>query len=131
MLKKKEEKKIRDPRISDLMALIVKYDKKNKPFSADLVKKMQELRELYIEFEQPTLVKSIRLVCEYAEAFEMFKIDAWEEEGGMSTLEYFLYLLNNAHNKYNKDELKSLNTYLKARMDGEEVEFIRPDEDEE
>ena len=130
MLKKKEEKKIRDPRISDLMALIVKYHKKNKPFSADLVKKMQELRELYIEFEQPTLVKSIRLVCEYAEAFEMFKIDAWEEEGGLSSLEYFLYLLNNSHNKYNKEELKSLNTYLKARLEGEDVEYVRPDDEE-
>jgi hypothetical protein len=89
------------------------------------------LQELYIEFEQPTLVKSIRLVCEYAEAFEVFKIDAWEEEGGMSSLDYFLYLLNNAHNKYNKDELKSLNTYIKARLDGEEVEYVRPDEEEE
>jgi hypothetical protein len=50
---------------------------------------MQELRSVFIEMEQPTLVKSIRLVCEFAEAFDGFAIDLWEAEGGLSSLSIF------------------------------------------
>jgi hypothetical protein len=131
MLKKKEEKKNRDPKVVDLVEKIKKAFSKDKGISQNVVSKMQDLRNLFIEQEQPTLVKSIRLVYEYAEAFDEFKIDLWEEEGGLGSFDYYLGLLENSHNKYNKEEIKSLNVYLKARLAGEDAEFQRPEDDED
>jgi hypothetical protein len=131
MLKKKEEKKNRDPKVVDLVEKIKDAFAKDNSFSQNVVSAMQELRNLFIVQEQPTLVKSIRLVYEYAEAFGSFSIDAWEEEGGLVSFDYYLGLLENSNNKYNKEEIKALNIYLKARLSGEDVEFLRPEDDEE
>ncbi len=131
MLKKKEEKKNRDPKVVDLVEKIKDAFAKDNSFSQNVVSAMQELRNLFIEQEQPTLVKSIRLVYEYAEAFDSFSIDAWEEEGGLVSFDYYLGLLENSNNKYNKEEIKALNIYLKARLSGEDAEFLRPEDDEE
>jgi hypothetical protein len=131
MLKKKEEKKNRDPKVVDLVEKIKDAFAKDNGFSKNVVSAMQELRSLFIEQEQPTLVKSIRLVYEYAEAFDNFSIDAWEEEGGLGSFDYYLGLLENSNNKYNKEEIKALNNYLKARLAGEDAEFLRPEDDEE
>ena len=60
MLKKKEEKKNRDPKVVELVEKITKAYEKDKKFSTDVVAKMQDLRNLFIEQEQPTLVKSVR-----------------------------------------------------------------------
>ncbi len=128
---KKEEKKIRDSRISDLISSINDSFLSDKGFSDEVVNKMKELRSVYIELEQPTLVKSIRLVYEYAQTFGQFSIDLWEEESEDGSLSYFLDLIENAHNKYNREEIKALNVFLKARLAGEEVEFTRPDDEEE
>jgi hypothetical protein len=131
MLKKKEEKKNRDPKVVDLVDKIKDAFANDNGFSKNVVSAMQELRSLFIEQEQPTLVKSIRLVYEYAEAFDSFSIDAWEEEGGLGSFDYYLGLLENSNNKYNKEEIKALNNYLKARLAGEDAEFLRPEDDEE
>jgi hypothetical protein len=131
MLKKKEEKKNRDPKVVDLVEKIKDAFANDNGFSNNVVSAMQELRSLFIEQEQPTLVKSIRLVYEYAEAFGNFSIDAWEEEGGLGSFDYYLGLLENSNNKYNKEEIKALNNYLKARLAGEDAEFLRPEDDEE
>jgi hypothetical protein len=131
MLKKKEEKKNRDPKVVDLVDKIKDAFASDNGFSKNVVSAMQELRSLFIEQEQPTLVKSIRLVYEYAEAFDSFSIDAWEEEGGLGSFDYYLGLLENSNNKYNKEEIKALNNYLKARLAGEDAEFLRPEDDEE
>ena len=131
MLKKKEEKKNRDPKVVDLVDKIKDAFANDNGFSKNVVSAMQELRSLFIEQEQPTLVKSIRLVYEYAEAFDNFSIDAWEEEGGLGSFDYYLGLLENSNNKYNKEEIKALNNYLKARLAGEDAEFLRPEDDEE
>ena len=128
---KKEEKKIRDARIPEMIAAIKKAFKSDKGFSDEVVSKMQELRAVFIELEQPTLVKSIRLVYEYAQTFDGFSIDLWEEESKDGSLNYFLDLIENAHNKYNREEIKALNVFLKARLAGEEAEFVRPDDEEE
>jgi hypothetical protein len=129
MLKKKEEKKIKDNRINELVNQIRSLYQNEQVINEDIVEKMKDLRNVFIELEQPTLVKSIRLVYEYADAVGEFLIDAWEEEGGVSSFEYFLYLISNAHNKYNRDEIKAMNDYLKARLAGEDAEFVRPDEE--
>lgn len=131
MLKKKEEKKNRDPKVVELVEKITKAYEKDKKFSTDVVAKMQDLRNLFIEMEQPTLVKSVRLVYEYAEAFGEFSIETWEAEGGLSSFEYYLGLLENCNNKYNREEVKALNTYLKAKLAGEDAEFLRPDDEDE
>ena len=131
MLSKKEEKKNRDPKVVNLVEKIKAAFAKDKGFSKNVVAAMHELRNLFIEQEQPTLVKSIRLVYEYAEAFEDFSVDAWEEEGGLGSFDYYLGLLENSNNKYNKEEIKALNNYLKARLAGEDAEFQRPEDDEE
>jgi len=131
MLSKKEEKKNRDPKVVNLVEKIKVAFAKDKGFSKNVVAAMHELRNLFIEQEQPTLVKSIRLVYEYAEAFEDFSVDAWEEEGGLGSFDYYLGLLENSNNKYNKEEIKALNNYLKARLAGEDAEFQRPEDDEE
>lgn len=100
-------------------------------FSEPMVDKMKALRQMYIELEQPTLVKSVRLVYEYAESKDWtFSLAAWEEENDISSLEYYLDLLTNPGNKYNREEIRELNDYLKATLKGEEVEF-RPGADDE
>jgi len=117
--------------VSDLVEKIKNAYANDNGISKEVVSKMQELRNLFIEQEQPTLVKSIRLVYEYAEAFDGFSIDAWEEEGGLGSFDYYLGLLENFNNKYNKEEIKALNVFLKARLLGEDAEFQRPEDDEE
>lgn len=131
MQKKKEEKKIKDNRITEITQQVKALYIDDQTFTDEIVEKLKNLRNVFIELEQPSIVKSIRLVYEYAEGFGDFRIDAWEEEGGVNSLEYFLYLISNAHNKYNRDEIKALNDYLKAKLAGDDAEFIRPDEDEE
>jgi hypothetical protein len=131
MQKKKDDKKNRDPRVIQLVEQIKKAYKKDKKFSEDVVNTMKELRQIFIELEQPAIVKAIRLVYEYAETFKGFVIELWEEDSETTSLEYFVGLLDNFHNKYNRDEIRAINVFLKARLAGEEVEFIRPDEDEE
>jgi hypothetical protein len=39
--------------------------------------------------------------------------------------------LENCNNKYNREEVKALNTYLKAKLAGEDAEFQRPDDEDE
>jgi len=131
MQKKKDDKKARDPRITELIDQIKKSYSKSKTFSEEVVKKMQELREIFIELEQPTLVKAIRLVYESAATFNGFAITLWEEDCVDGSLFYFLDLLANAHNKYNRDEIRAMNVHLKARLAGEEAEFVRPEDDED
>lgn len=92
---------------------------------------MKELRQIFIELEQPAIVKAIRLVYEYAETFKGFVIELWEEDSETTSLEYFVGLLDNFHNKYNREEIRAINVFLKARLAGEEVEFVRPDDEDE
>ena len=131
MQKKKDDKKNRDPRVIQLVEQIKKAYKKDKKFSEDVVNTMKELRQIFIELEQPAIVKAIRLVYEYAETFKGFVIELWEEDSETTSLEYFVGLLDNFHNKYNREEIRAINVFLKARLAGEEVEFIRPDDEDE
>lgn len=131
MQKKKEEKKNRDPKVSELVSIISKAYAKDKAFTEAVLSPMQELRTYFIELEQPTLVKAIRLVYEYAAAFDGFVVSVWEEDNNVSSLEYFLGLLENFQNKYNREEIKTLNVFLKARLLGEDAEFVRPEDDDE
>ena len=131
MQKKKDDKKNRDPRVIQLVEQIKKAYKKDKKFSEDVVNTMKEVRQIFIELEQPAIVKAIRLVYEYAETFKGFVIELWEEDSETTSLEYFVGLLDNFHNKYNREEIRAINVFLKARLAGEEVEFIRPDDEDE
>lgn len=124
-------KEINDPRIPEYLENIKNSYLENNSFSEEVTTLMQELREIYKEYEQPTLVKSVRLVYEFAAGFDGFQIQVWEEENGISSLEYYLGLLSNPFNKYNREEIKELNNYLKAKLKGEDVEFMPDNEEEE
>jgi hypothetical protein len=124
-------KEIHDPRIPKYLEDIKNSYLENNNFSDDVVAKMKELREIYKEHKQPTLVKSVRLVYEFAADFDGFHIQLWEDENDISSLEYYLDLLSNPFNKYNREEIKELNNYLKAKLNGEDVEFMPETEEDE
>lgn len=133
MQKKKDGKKIEDQRVFDLInAIRAAYADNKQEISGSVVEKMQELRNVFIELQHPTLVKSVRLVYEYAAEFGAFSIEPWEEDTETNSFEYYLELLENPFNKYNREEIKELNNFLKGRLNGEEVVFhVSIDEDEE
>ena len=96
-----------------------------------LIAKMKELREVFIEHEQPTIVKSLRLAYEHIEHYGDYRLtymgrdESLLEEGeeveapaeGISPFEYFMDLLANPTNKYNKDEIKEVNLLLKESLE--------------
>lgn len=81
------------------------------------IEKMKKLREEFKALKLPTVVKGIRLVYEYLESNENLDgLSYWEEEEidleGENSVNYFLDLLNNPENKYNKEELLLINESL-------------------
>lgn len=133
MQKKKEGKKIEDQRVFDHIKSIKKtYTAAKQQITAPVVEEMKALREVFIELQHPTLVKSVRLVYEYAAEFGEFSIAPWEEDADANSFEYYLELLENPFNKYNREEIKELNIFLKGRLNGEDIEFnVFSDEEEE
>ncbi len=89
---------------------------------------MKALRELFKEMKQPTIVKSIRLVYEHLAAHDTLdNLSYWEEEEieldeENSSYEYYIGLLTNPTNKYNREEIKELNALLKAKASGDDEE---------
>ena len=64
----------------------------------EMIEKMKKLRERFIDYNQPTIVKSIRLTYEYVERFEKFEVtfvDEEEEEEIVADYPYFLGLITN------------------------------------
>jgi hypothetical protein len=134
MQKKKEGKKIEDQRVFDLIkAIRAAYKAADQSIAEPVVEQMKALREVFIELQHPTLVKSVRLVYEYFGQFGEFSIEPWEEDAASNSFEYYIELLENPFNKYNRDEIKELNNFLKGRINGEDVVFnvLSDDEEEE
>lgn len=92
---------------------------KNKEITEDVVVKMKDLRELYKEIQQPTMVKSIRLTYEHLLNFgNLDNLSYWETEeieldDKCTSIGYYLDLLHNPFNKYNREEIKEMNVLLK------------------
>jgi hypothetical protein len=127
---KKADKVTSTPQIQAHLKNLLAALAEHNAVTPEMVVEMKEMRERFIEIEQPTIVKSIRLVYEHLEAYDTINnLSYWAEEeieldNENSGYEYYLGLLKNPGNKYNREEIKEINVLLKTF--GQEVE-----EDEE
>mgnify|MGYP001942422632 CR=1 FL=1 len=121
---KKTEKVSSTPQIQAHLKSLLAALAENKAVTPEMIKEMKEMRERFIEIEQPTIVKSIRLVYEHLAAYETINnLSYWEAEeveldDDNAGYEYYLGLLKNPANKYNREEIKEINVQLKAIADG-------------
>jgi hypothetical protein len=129
----KNDKKAPDSKNQELINRILADFDPNARMGEPILTQLKELRQRFIEQEQPTIVKSIRLACEIIEKYGHFEIPYWnEEEDGELTVpmfEYYLGLLSNPYNKYNRDEIKEINIVLKDNL-SDEVEAAEEPTDE-
>ncbi len=118
---RKSDKKIRDPKMQEHLTRILDAFQANPVVTPAIIEDMKALRQRFIEHKQPTIVKSIRLAIEYVDKYNNFDIPYWnEEEDGELTVpmfEYYIGLLANPTNKYNRDEIKEINIVLKDILD--------------
>lgn len=121
-MKKTIDKNVLNSIKEQVNALKVAYQE-NKEVSAEMIEQMKAVREMFKQLEQPTIVKSIRLVYEHITNFgSLDNLSYWEEEEieldeENSSYEYYLGLLTNPTNKYNREEIKELNILLKEMAD--------------
>lgn len=108
------------PRILSMIQQLRLQYRDNERVTADMIQQMRTLRELFIEQEQPTIVKSIRLACEHIERFGKFDPRFLDEDSEESEYEYYLDLLTNPNNKYNRDEIKEFNLQLKESLENDD-----------
>jgi hypothetical protein len=93
-------------------------------FNEEVLAQMKELREMFKAVQQPTIVKSVRLVYEHLGQYgNLDNIPYWEQEEieldeQQSSMHYYLDLLYNPINKYNKEEIKEINAMLKEVAEG-------------
>lgn len=93
--------------------------KKEQKVTDKMIKQMKEMREVFKEMQLPTIVKSVRLTYEHIENYgSLDNLPYWEDEEveideEHSSFEYYLDLLSNPTNKYNREEIKELNNLLK------------------
>lgn len=106
--------------IKGIIKELVAAYKENKEVTPEMIEQMKAMRELFKELEQPTIVKSIRLTYEHiGNHGNLDNLPYWEEEEieldeENSSFEYYLGLLTNPTNKYNREEIKELNILLKG-----------------
>jgi len=90
-----------------------------KKFDNDkVVSQLQEIRELGLEEEDPTIVKICRLASEFIQAKEGFDVGyvAEEEIGDMSDMEYLLELMLKVEKKENREEIQEMRDKIKAEL---------------
>ncbi|MGH1339571.1 MAG: hypothetical protein ACRBFS_25865 [Aureispira sp.] len=118
-MKKTVEKDVMNAIRRNIEGLQTAY-KTNKEVTPAMIDEMKALRELFKELQQPTIVKSIRLVYEHLAAYDTLdNLSHWETEEieldeENSSFEYYIGLLTNPTNKYNREEIKELNVLLKG-----------------
>lgn len=106
--------------IKEIIKELVAAYKTDKKVTPEMIEQMKAMRELFKELEQPTIVKSIRLTYEHLGNYgSLDNLTYWEEEEieldeENSSFEYYLGLLTNPTNKYNREEIKELNILLKG-----------------
>ena len=106
--------------IKEIIKELVATYKAKKEVSPEMIEQMKAMRELFKELEQPTIVKSIRLAYEHiGNHGNLDNLTYWEEEeieldDDNTSFEYYLGLLTNPTNKYNREEIKELNILLKG-----------------
>lgn len=93
-----------------------------------IIKALMDLREDALKDEDPLLAKVLRLSAEYIKEEECFDhtVEKDEDEEGeefliepgtdAENLSYLLQLLKKADNKFNREEIKEMRTYLKLKL---------------
>lgn len=93
-----------------------------------LVKSLMDLREDALKDEDPLLAKVLRLASEYITEEECFDhtVEKEEDEEGeefliepgtdAENLTYLLHLIKRADNKFNREEIKEMRTFLKLKL---------------
>jgi hypothetical protein len=93
-----------------------------------ICKSMMDLREDALKDEDPLLAKVLRLASEYIKEEECFDhtVEKEEDEEGeefliepgtdSENLTYLLYLIRKAENKFNREEIKEMRTFLKLKL---------------
>jgi hypothetical protein len=146
----KTDKKLRDPKIEAHINNILAAYSKDPKIGEGIINEMKAMRELFIEHAQPTIVKSIRLAYEHIEKYGDFQIDYHNDEepfddpeaedgGGeieielpVPIFEYYIGLLGNPTNKYNRDEIKEINILLKDSLsDAPKVSLEEANDDDD
>jgi hypothetical protein len=95
---------------------------------AKLIKALMDLREDALKDEDPLLAKILRLAAEYIKEEECFDhtVEKEEDEEGeelllepgtdAENLSYVLQLLKKSENKFNREEIKEMRTFLKLKL---------------
>lgn len=94
----------------------------------NVVKQLQDLREWFkANLSEPGYVRMIRLAYENIEENGDYTFLYLEDEDGKANLKYFLELLADYQNKYNKDELIDVRHVMEGttREDEEEDEEMQ------
>lgn len=100
-------------RLCDKIAKNFAKDGEGKP---QTIADMQTLRNYFIEIKDPMITKILRLAYEHLENngdFEFEIEDFNPEEADQSLFEYFMELILNFDNKYNREELQEFKARLK------------------
>lgn len=73
-----------------------------------VIAQLKDFREYLKSIKQPFLVRATRIAYEHIERNDAFTVDVFEErdENEGSSFEYFLTLMKDADNKYNREELE-------------------------
>lgn len=123
-MKKPVEKDLQKAIDAKIEAIKAAYQT-DKAVNDAIIEEMKALRELFKKNEQqPTIVKSIRLVYEHIEnQGSLDNLRYWEEEEieldeDNPSFLYYIGLLTNPTNKYNREEIKELNLQLKEIAEG-------------
>ena len=93
-----------------------------------IVKSLMDLREDALKDEDPLLAKLLRLASEYITEEECFDhtVEKEEDDEGeefliepgtdAENLTYLLHLVKKADNKFNREEIKEMRTFLKLKL---------------
>jgi hypothetical protein len=93
-----------------------------------IIKSLMDLREDALKDEDPLLAKVLRLASEYIREEDCFDHTVEKEENDegeeyllepgtdAENLTYLLHLIKKAENKFNREEIKEMRTFLKLKL---------------
>lgn len=93
-----------------------------------IIKSLMDLREDALKDEDPLLAKVLRLASEYIREEDCFDYTVEKEEDDegeeyllepgtdAENLTYLLHLIKKADNKFNREEIKEMRTFLKLKL---------------
>jgi hypothetical protein len=93
---------------------IAKNFAKDNAAKEQTISDLKTLRNYFIDAKDPMLTKITRLAYEYLENHGSFdiEIEDFEPDEEQGTFEYFMELVMNYDNNYNREELREIRTQL-------------------